>query len=469
MKLFWKIFLSTMSITIFTFTAGGYVLIHALFASAMNREIQAAYRDNEALRSAFESSVLAVPYNGSLNAGVFWDVADKIEISTSEGPLSFCISNESYELLYSNMQNSEQNDLLEALKGRVRGYVLLEKNGRYFIRAGCPVLVEDQRLYLENEREVTSVFQTKREQFQIFQWILVFLIGIMSLLLFGVSYWLTSPLKALSKAVKRIAEGNFEQRLVSRSQDEIGMLSRDFQVMADHLEQKIKELEDNARQKEDFVGSFAHELKTPLTSMIGYADMLRSKKMSEEDRFLAANYIFEEGKRLESMSFKLLEMTVLKKKDFPMRQIHTRDFMESIQRAVRPVLEKEQIQLLVSVEDAVLTAEPDLLKTVFFNLIDNAKKAMDQGGHIYFAGKRVQSGYAICVQDTGRGMPKEELSRITEAFYMVDKSRAREKGGAGLGLSICQEIVDIHHGELHFNSELGKGTFAAVVFREGVS
>ncbi len=110
--------------------------------------------------------------------------------------------------------------------------------------------------------------------------------------------------------------------------------------------------------------------------------------------------------------------------------------------------------------------EPDLIKTVLLNLLDNGRKAMEGGGTLQLLGRFEQEkgreGFAFYVKDTGKGMPKEELSRITEAFYMVDKSRARRQGGAGLGLALCAEIVKRHGGRLSFQSVEGSGTLARV-------
>ena len=160
-----------------------------------------------------------------------------------------------------------------------------------------------------------------------------------------------------------------------------------------------------------------------------------------------------------------MELFVLKKQDFVLRRIHSADFAASVRAAVLPALVRADVRFTMAVENAYLTVEPDLLKTVFYNLIDNARKALPAGGKILFRGKRLPDGYQFTVQDNGRGMPKEELSRITEAFYMVDKSRGRSEGGAGLGLAICAEIVSLHHGLLQFESEPGAGTTVTVTLR----
>jgi signal transduction histidine kinase len=243
-----------------------------------------------------------------------------------------------------------------------------------------------------------------------------------------------------------------------QSGDEIGKLSKDFNKMAVKIEQMVEELKEASIRQEDFIGSFAHELKTPLTSMIGYADMLRSKKMDQEQIVTSANYIFEEGKRLESLSMKLMDLIVLKKADFKMKYVPARDFLYDIHGVMQPIMGKENIELQTVCEDAFLQVDPDLMKTVCINLLDNARKSMDRGGRILFSGEWEDENYTLSVQDTGKGMEHSELSKITEAFYMVDKSRARAQGGAGLGLAICSEIIKLHDADMVFESSPGNGT-----------
>jgi signal transduction histidine kinase len=234
--------------------------------------------------------------------------------------------------------------------------------------------------------------------------------------------------------------------------------------MADNLEQQFHELEDAARRQEDFTGSFAHELKTPLTSMIGYADMLRTTQVSLDEQFQAANYIFTEGKRLEALSLKLMELMVMKHQDLERRAVSTGWIAEHIRGLLTPSLKKAGIRLKVQVEEAQVLADPDLLKTVLLNLLDNGRKAMEGEGILYLLGRREEEGFAFYVRDTGKGMAKEELARIREAFYMVDKSRSRQQGGAGLGLAICDEIVKRHGADMEFKSMEGKGTMVRVFF-----
>ena len=130
-------------------------------------------------------------------------------------------------------------------------------------------------------------------------------------------------------------------------------------------------------------------------------------------------------------------------------------------------MKKKGITLLVDAKPGKVWIEPDLIKTVCMNLLDNAAKAIEENGEISLKGSTLPEGYQIEVTDNGKGIPQEELSRITEAFYMVDKSRSRAQGGAGLGLSICRKIIELHGGTLSFKSEIGKGTSVYIVLKGG--
>ena len=132
---------------------------------------------------------------------------------------------------------------------------------------------------------------------------------------------------------------------------------------------------------------------------------------------------------------------------------------ESVSGIIYPIIKDTEINFTWEAEDETVVIEPDLMKTVILNLIDNARKAVSGQGMIRLEGGRLsEDRYRISVEDDGKGIPETEISRITEAFYMVDKSRSRDTGGAGLGLAICHEIVKLHNGEMKFSSTLGQGT-----------
>ena len=236
---------------------------------------------------------------------------------------------------------------------------------------------------------------------------------------------------------------------------------------AEALESEIKNLEEAAERREEFIASFAHELKTPLTAMIGYADMLRSMELSPKNRFTAAGYIFSEGKRLEALSLKLMDLIVAGKQGVERRRFDAPYFIREVAAVTVPSLAADGMHLEMHWEQGEVEIEPDLFKTLLINLIDNARKASRRGQNVELFGKREDGGYAFYVRDHGRGMRREDLSKITEPFYMIDKSRSRAQNGAGLGLALCQRIAVLHGTTLEYESEPGKGTTVRVLLRDG--
>ena len=231
-------------------------------------------------------------------------------------------------------------------------------------------------------------------------------------------------------------------------------------------------------------------MKTPLTSIIGYADMLRSRKLDEEKSFRSANYIYTEGKRLETMSLRLLDIMVTKKEGARLQKVSTETLFEYLRNMFLP---REDMDFQFRYEEAVVTVDAGLIQTVLVNLIDNACKASEPGSRIEIEGYAVEAseeveraargraekrkvekgkaertereraemtGYWFGVRDYGIGIPEQEVSRVTQAFYMVDKSRSRSRNGAGLGLALCTEILALHGSRLEIRSVSGQGTTA---------
>ena len=322
-------------------------------------------------------------------------------------------------------------------------------------------------LSLEVSQDVTQVYTARETQLQIYKVILAFVLTAGSVSALLIAEKLTKPIRQLSDVSKKITDGNLSIRADIHSGDEIELLARDFNRMTDTIEDNMHQMADAMKRQEEFMGSFAHELKTPMTSIIGYADLMRSQALDEEEQQEAAEYIFSEGRRLESLSLKLLDLLVLKKKDFELRPTNLQTVIEGAVHTALPSMADKNISLKGRYDDGFCLMESDLVKSLIINLIDNAKKAIDDSGNILVVGRLTEEGCLITVADTGRAMKPEELSRITEAFYRVDKSRSRAQGGAGLGLALCQAIAELHHGQLIFESTPGKGTVVKAVLNGG--
>ena len=463
MKFAWKVFLSTIMVIAVVFAVGGFVLITSSFESSLLRETDRALEENQLMKLAYESAAMTYINQGTkLTDEAIINCVASME---SGGRRGIIVSDSSYKTIFSPQDGAAANRQLMEETGEERAFMVDEKDGHYTITVCCKSKVGGRTIFLETSRSITSIFQERDEQFNTYtQWSIVLLL-LSAIVMLVVSMFLTRPLRRLSMATRRIAEGNYNERMRIAGNDEIAEFAQDFNAMTDAVEDKIYELENTARQREDFVASFAHELKTPLTSIIGYADMLRSKQMAPEDMFLSSNYIFTEGKRLEALSLKLLELMVLDRHEFEKRRVNPRVLIEEIEGLMLPIMEENGLVLEAEGQNGVIMIEPDLFKTLIVNLIDNARKASEPGSLIELYGRIDGRDYVFCVRDHGRGIPQDEIKKITEAFYMVDKSRARAQNGAGLGLALCDKIARLHGTRLEFKSIEGKGTLVCVRVR----
>lgn len=456
MKITWKLFFSTVITMIVTFCLAGYFLISALFQSGYEQAVDGAINVDQLFLHEFGNYMVGVSKEENVDRHI-GALADELLVEN----IQVHIKKEDGTVLYSNTWFPENEIEMKAdTEGMTRR--LVDYAGNYFIQVKSRVTVEDMVYQAVLFHDVTDLFVKREEEIQIYhRFLILFLLldGLVSLILAGC---IVRPIKKISRSAGRIAGGDLEHRIRIRGGDEISRLGSDFNRMADSLAGKIQELEDAAERQEEFIGSFAHELKTPLTSIIGYADLLRSNRQTEEQQFLCANYIFKEGKRLETLSFRLLDLIVLEKSELHLSKMNAVDFLQEIQGMLMPVMENKGKELVASAEEGILWGEPELLNSVFINLADNAAKSA--ATEIVLRGKALADGYEIEVCDNGQGIPEEELVRITEAFYMVDKSRSRRQGGAGLGLAICQKILDLHEAEMIFESRQGEGTRVKIRF-----
>ena len=236
-------------------------------------------------------------------------------------------------------------------------------------------------------------------------------------------------------------------------------------LMMKRTVQQMEKLQEVAGKQEMLMGALAHEMKTPLTSIIGYSDTLRHVKLNDEQKDRALEHISREGKRLEKLSGKMLQMLGLHQNDSIKMESHSiGELLEHVVQLEAEQAAQRQIQLQTEYEDFSMKMDDELMESLLVNLIDNALRATEAGGRITVKAYKESGRKILEVADNGRGIPQEELGKITEAFYMVDKSRSRQEGGAGLGLALCVKIAEVHGGRLDITSQLGTGTKVRVIF-----
>ena len=437
-----------------SFGVGGSILISESFRISLETETEAALKSFETIQNTL------FLLNSMSNQTGYDNLSDSLENMDEQNVVSWqalSLAAEDHTIYQSHSELLGVYPLPKLTSDQC-SYIRVADTYGHSLIVKSVIAAGEEDLILLARFDLSPVYAARENQQELYftAYIIVVLLGmVMATVL---SFAMTRHLHKLTGVVRRIAGGDLSTRSRIDSRDEFGQLSRDFDAMADKLQGNISSLEAEMERQERFMGAFAHELKTPMTSIIGFADLLRQGDLDEQTRMMAAEYIYSEGHRLEKLSFKLLDLILLKKDSLVMRRVLLSSYLEEIEKAMAPNLKKKNIRLVCRAEQRKAVFEPDLVKSLLYNLIDNASKAMDDGGIIAVKATAIPGGCQFHVVDNGRGMEEKELSKITEAFYRVDKSRSRAQGGAGLGLSLCKQIVELHNGTMQYDSRVGTGT-----------
>ncbi len=450
MRLRVKLMLAVVTLLALIFGICGSLLISASFDALLRSERDAALRTYYSVQSTLQLANSISPQSGIGDIAGTLTVLERRGRGLWDGAL---LRTDSETLFRSGLTP----DQVETETGVCTvGYP--SRDGAHLLQVSGAMTANGQKVSLYLLSDISQVYELRAAQLATYRKLLVLTVLLGAGGAWLMSAFLTRPLTRLTRASRQIAAGDLSSRADVRSGDELEALSHEFNAMADRLQENITELQENARRQTEFMGSFAHELKTPMTSIIGYADLIRRRMLSPEEEQEAANYIFSEGRRLESLSIKLLDLLMLKKRDFELAESSPAAIVTGVVRLLRPSLTRAGITLRYRAAEGRCMLEPDLTKSLLINLVDNSRKAMDNGGAVFIISEMTDTGCVISVTDNGRGIPAAELSRITEAFYRVDKSRSRAQGGVGLGLALCDEIARLHSGSLEIRSVEGRGT-----------
>ncbi len=337
--------------------------------------------------------------------------------------------------------------------------VVRNEKGLYYTVSASLLPIENESYELFTVREITSVYQNQARAVRTVEIFLFFFTLIAALFFYFALQLLLSPLRYVNSGIQEIAGGNYSLRLSPKGSAEFRSLSRNINRMARSVEENIEQVQSLADSRKRFIDNLAHEMKTPLTSILGFADLLRVKRsVSEKQRREFAGVIVEEAKRLQSLSGKLMELIFAESAKPDCREIPLEELFREISLSVSPLLARRGVRLLVNCPGGSLWADRELLKSCLYNLIDNAAKASKEGEEIEFSCSFLSDSVLFSVSDWGMGMDEKTVRRAAEPFYMADKSRSRKNGGAGLGLALCARIAELHGGSLRIKSKLHEGT-----------
>jgi signal transduction histidine kinase len=266
------------------------------------------------------------------------------------------------------------------------------------------------------------------------------------------------PLKALTAATRKVAKGDYNIALQTKSKDELGVLSKQFQQMTEEISQVEK-------MRQEFVSNVSHEIQTPLASISGFVSILQNGGLDETEQLRCLNIIRQESMRLSRLSENMLRLAAIDSNHYRFHPSLVR-LDRQLRRVVvtaEPQWAAKHLNIHLNLPKTEIRADEDLLGQVWLNIFGNCIKFTPEGGDIFIELQSGNGNIEVVFRDTGIGIAEEDRKRVFERFYMADKSRNREAGGSGLGLAIVKRVVELHNGSVEIDSMLGKGTVVTVL------
>ena len=286
--------------------------------------------------------------------------------------------------------------------------------------------------------------------------LILLLLAAVGLWVYTVTHNATNPMAEISRAMRKIADGNYDVKLVTGEDGkEFAQLEKDFNAM-------VTQLKNNEYLHKDFSSNISHEFKTPLAIIKGYADLLQSDDLSEEERKLYSGQIAQESARLTSLTSNLLKLSSLDYNETHMKrsQFSLDEQIRQVVLAMEAKWSAKNIKMDLELKDIDFTGEEELMNQVWMNLIDNAVKFTPEGGKITVMTVKTKEQISVTVEDDGIGMSEETMNHVFEQFYRGDTENRYE--GSGLGLSLVQRIVHLHGGSVLVESVQGSGSIFMV-------
>jgi len=296
-------------------------------------------------------------------------------------------------------------------------------------------------------------------EFRFFLAVLLVLTVVFSFLFVALSARrIVKPVKSLTEATKKIADGSFDIELNVRRKDEIGQLTRHFKSMSKDLRQ-LEEM------RQEFVSNVSHEIQSPLTTIRGITQTLQQSELEADQKEKYIRIIEKESGRLSALSRQLLTLASLDNEEKIVKEQ-----IVDVQRQVKDIIQihtfewqEKELYIEIEGESELVLGDANLLYQVWSNLLTNAIKFSEHGGEIHVNIQRDRSNYInVDIEDDGFGMESSEVDKIFERFYKADQARTSGKGSTGLGLAIVKKVVDLHDGKINVESTPGVGTKVSV-------
>lgn len=444
-----------------------YLILRNNFDMSIERELTQAVFEHDTYSAGISGNVILDKLrNNKIILTVDELSTLLIELSPQSNVAGMAIySDENIIVSYSADILTEKTEFRDEIKSDDKCSTLIfDYEYKTYIAVGSQMELEGQRFSLYTMKDISILYENYKEQVHFVQ-----IIGIVSACVFAIVLLimvlvLLAPLSAINRRIKQISRGNYALRLKTKGGMEFKELAENVNEMAIAVEENTSRLQNLADSRKHFIDSLGHEMKTPLTSIIGFADLLRlRRKVNENERLEYSIAIMEEAKRLQGLSGKLLELAAASNLTIDFENLDVKELFEEVCTAFS-VVAGRNVNINFTVDNKIfIKVDKELFKSLLYNLIDNAVKASQDGQEVKLDCKVDSNEIVISISDNGIGMDEETVRKVTKPFYMADKSRSRKAGGVGLGLSLCMEIAKKHNAQIKIKSKLGQGTTVFII------
>lgn len=458
MKLWQKVYLFTMILFVVLLNVGMYVVFELTYQKDIGVEQKQAEAEYNMLTDLVVRSLNSLYNQGDVTDAKLRRVMEKYE-NYYDDTLCLTLWKGENCVYPENADNlRDWNDVSG------RNEIIITGTDLKKITVQGKIYEGEETLYIRYEKELTELNEVWDKLQTNYLVISLSFSFVLAISLFIILRRTMKPITQLTKVVDDMAEGNWESKAPEAGKDEVATLGRHFNRMADKIQDNIQQIRQEADAKQEFVDNFAHELKSPLTSIYGFAEYVQKANIPEDEKIQCMSYIMDESKRLLQLSYTLLDMAKIRNEAIHIEEVKLCDVEEQIQKRMETLCAERGVTLVCNRSADTMFANEVLLFSLLCNLIQNAVYACKSGDIVTWGVEEEAANIRIYVEDNGCGMTKEQVKRVKEPFYRVDKARSREAGRTGLGLAICSQIVEYHNARMDIQSEPDKGTIITVLF-----
>ena len=454
MKFSWKILLCTMLIMAAACGASGYFFVNYVFQTSMERETRQALDESSILRFAFETAALNIPSKYDvLPDGTVEQIGVYLENSGQHGNRLLRISDENGKVLYVSEGFTGDTSLWEERGENTRVYRVVQSGDSYYIQTQTRINVSDRLLTLETMKNVTAVYTERTEGFRMYRQVTVIVLLCSGAVMTLIACWLTRPIRLLTQATGKMAEGEYSYRAEQISNDEMGQLCAAFEEMRSELLKSNRLLWQQAEERKRLNAAFSHDLRNPITVLKGSVKLLRQGIQDEQTIDRLESYTLRIEQYVEAMSsVQKLEQLSVKPKEIRLSVLQS-----ELQETARLLALSKKVSVLVP-SGGTVCIDHGLFLTVAENLIGNAARFAEKAISIQITLQN--DSLVLKVEDDGAGYPLSLVQNGPNPFETTSSNSSH----FGMGLYSSRILCEKHGGRLILGNQAGGGASATAIF-----